>query len=236
MKFFRLSGNMLKIIAAICMAVDHIGLIIFPENMLFRIIGRISFPIFAFLIAEGFRYTKNRLKYFIIMMSLALVYQIFYSAFDDPFCMNIFFTLSFAIMIISCIDRFAGALLYKKEFKVTLLYAFLTILAISSVYTANKYFLLDYGFWGCMLPAFAYVFPYGKNILCRALCLSLFTVGLYLLTKTVELPVQACGYLSVIFLILYSGKRGIWNLKYFFYIFYPLHLAVIYTVGMYIKK
>ena len=58
--FSFLSGNSLKIIAAIAMTVDHIGVVIFPNFAILRIIGRIAFPIFAFMIAEGCRYTKKQ--------------------------------------------------------------------------------------------------------------------------------------------------------------------------------
>ena len=60
---FGLTNNQLKIIAMVSMALDHIGLLFFPDVMLFRALGRIAFPIFAYMIAEGCRYTKNRAKY-----------------------------------------------------------------------------------------------------------------------------------------------------------------------------
>ena len=58
-KLKTLSGNALKIIATILMVIDNVGYIIFPSVLAFRIIGRISFPIFAFMIANGTKYTKN---------------------------------------------------------------------------------------------------------------------------------------------------------------------------------
>ena len=58
-----LSGNMLKILGAVFMLIDHIGVVFFPEVKILRILGRISFPIFAFMIAEGCRYTRNKLRY-----------------------------------------------------------------------------------------------------------------------------------------------------------------------------
>ncbi|MBQ9857979.1 MAG: hypothetical protein IJO77_03165, partial [Oscillospiraceae bacterium] len=58
-----LSGFILKTVAVITMLIDHIGAVLFPFNPLFRYIGRIAFPIFAFLISEGFYYTKSRIKY-----------------------------------------------------------------------------------------------------------------------------------------------------------------------------
>ena len=65
-----LNGNALKYIAALTMLIDHAGLLLFPRNILFRIIGRLAFPIFAFMIAEGCRYTRNKLKYFLSVFIL----------------------------------------------------------------------------------------------------------------------------------------------------------------------
>ena len=59
MKFGFLSSNILKIVACISMLLDHIGFIFFPQYIIFRILGRVAFPIFAFMIAEGCYYTKN---------------------------------------------------------------------------------------------------------------------------------------------------------------------------------
>ena len=55
-----LTGNQLKLIALVTMTIDHIGMQLFPRVRLLRIIGRLAFPIFAYMIAEGCRYTRNR--------------------------------------------------------------------------------------------------------------------------------------------------------------------------------
>ena len=61
-----LSANALKIIAMAAMVIDHASVIFLgPQTTVWRCIGRISFPIFAFLIAEGAVHTKNKLKYFL---------------------------------------------------------------------------------------------------------------------------------------------------------------------------
>ena len=54
-----LSGNQLKLIALITMTVDHMGLILFDQFILLRIVGRLAFPIFAWMIAEGCRHTRR---------------------------------------------------------------------------------------------------------------------------------------------------------------------------------
>ncbi len=73
-----LSANQLKVIAALTMLIDHVGMILFPSIRLFRIIGRISFPIFSFMIYEGCKYTRNKKRYllqiFIIGIFTTAVY------------------------------------------------------------------------------------------------------------------------------------------------------------------
>ena len=74
----RLSSNALKLIALVCMTVDHIGFLLYPHLHILRIIGRVAFPIFAYMIAEGCRYTSNRLRYFITIFLLGAAMQAFF--------------------------------------------------------------------------------------------------------------------------------------------------------------
>lgn len=76
---FGLSNNQLKIIAMLSMLADHMGMILFPEVRLLRIVGRLAFPIFAFMIAEGCAHTRNRGRYLLQMAAVALVCQIAYA-------------------------------------------------------------------------------------------------------------------------------------------------------------
>ena len=73
-----ISGSTLKIIGCILMIVDHVGCILFPRIMFFRIVGRLAMPIFAFLIAEGCYYTKNKLKHFLFFLFQAIYYHIYF--------------------------------------------------------------------------------------------------------------------------------------------------------------
>ena len=75
---FGLTNNQLKIIAMVSMLLDHVGLLFFPEEPIFRILGRIAFPIFAYMIAEGCRYTKNRAKYLGMIAGMGIVFQLVY--------------------------------------------------------------------------------------------------------------------------------------------------------------
>jgi hypothetical protein len=93
-KKFGLTNNQLKIIACISMLIDHLGVSIFPGVPVLRIIGRLAFPIFAYMIAEGCRYTKNRAKYLGIMAAMALAFQIVYFVFMNDLYQGILVTFS----------------------------------------------------------------------------------------------------------------------------------------------
>ena len=75
-RFPGLTGNQLKLIALITMTIDHVGMMLLPQLRILRAIGRIAFPIFAYMIAEGCRYTHSRKKYLLSMLGIAALYQI----------------------------------------------------------------------------------------------------------------------------------------------------------------
>ncbi len=102
----------LKIIACILMAIDHIGAIIYTDNDLYRVIGRLSFPIFAFLLTEGYMHTKNLKKYFLRLFIFAIIPQIPYSLAFGMDILNIFFTLFFGMLAILIDDKIVNP--YKK--------------------------------------------------------------------------------------------------------------------------
>ena len=77
---FGLSGSALKVIAMISMVIDHIALYLMEHGTLLyetmRCIGRIAFPVFAFLIAEGFIHTRSRYRYFFTLLGFAVISEI----------------------------------------------------------------------------------------------------------------------------------------------------------------
>ena len=74
----RLSSNALKLIALLSMTVDHIGLLLFPRLRIARILGRIAFPIFAYMIAEGCRHTSRRARYLGTVFLLGAAMQVLF--------------------------------------------------------------------------------------------------------------------------------------------------------------
>ncbi len=249
-----LNGNTLKILAAIFMVLDHVGVLLFPSVTWLRIVGRLSFPLFAFMISEGARYTKNKFKYFITMFSLAVICQLVYYFFDSgSLYMCILVTFSISVLLIYLLN-FTKKMICDKEqklyLKILLVIAFFA--ACSLVYFINtSYFteltgvIIDYGFAGSMAPVFASLFDFRgievsdklRRLDCIPARVACFAVGLMLLTYEVSLSVfasvrdiQFWSLLTVPLLLMYSGERGKLKMKYFFYLFYPLHLVILYGI------
>lgn len=238
-----LSGNALKVIAAVSMAVDHIGYLILPQITILRIIGRFAFPIFAFMIAQGCRYTKNKKRYLATISVLAAVCQIVYYIADKSLYMCVLVTFSLSIVMIYALQYFKKMVLSPESTGIQRLFAaFVFVLSVTSVYILNRIFIIDYGFWGCMVPVFAALFqPVGakeseceKKLNHNWLHVLTLSGGLILLAAE-RGGVQPFSLLAVPLLLLYSGKRGRLNMKYFFYIFYPLHLVIIQGIAMLIS-
>lgn len=237
-----LSGNALKYIAAITMLIDHAGFLLFPRHIIFRIIGRLAFPIFAFMIAEGCRYTRNKLKYFLSVFLLGFACQVVYFLYDGSLDMCILITFSLSILIIYALQDFKRVFFSpdKSWYEKTLSGAIFLVTVVSA-YFFNKLLPVDYGFLGIMVPVFASVLhPSGENtprilqkfdkIYFHVAAMALALVVLSWRTSWV----QWYSLLALPFLLLYTGKRGRANTKYFFYIFYPVHLAALELISSYL--
>ena len=220
-----LNSTQIKIIALIAMTFDHIGFYLMGNYIPFRIIGRLAFPLFAFMISEGAKYTKNKLKYFLRIFILGIICQIFYTALVGTFYLNILITLSLSILIIFSIE-------FSK--KANNKFSFLIPIAVSSAIILIDYFLanvikpvgyhLDYSVLGVFLPVIIFIF---KNYKLKILATS---IGLILLSLSMN-HIQFWCLLALIPLMLYNQKAGKYRLKWLFYIYYPLHLGIIYIIN-----
>ena len=233
--FAILNGNTLKIIAAITMLCDHVGLFFFPHISLFRIIGRLAFPIFAFMIAEGVHHTKRKARYFLTIFLLAVLFQIVRFYFTGSLTMCVLVTFSLSILTLFALDYAKKSLFADGTSAIRKTIAVLIFLfSIASVYVLNLVFEIDYGFWGCMLPVFAGLFHLPQKaekripLLLDSIPARVLTMGISLVPLALEIGwVQPYSFFALLILFLYSGKRGKRKMKYFFYIFYPLHLALL---------
>ncbi len=247
------SGNALKIIAAITMLIDHMGVVLFPRAEILRIIGRISFPIFAYMIAEGCHYTKNKLKYFLSVFLLGAGCQLVYSLYGGGKLLGILITFSISILVVYAMQYMKKALLLQEPLIKQIFSVLLFSAIIFGVYVLNEKLLIDYGFFGCMAPAFASAFKIPREIQAqneqseKAVCTKAATLNKELLLNVLSLGIclvfliftmsalQAYALLALPLLLLYSGKRGRLKMKYFFYVFYPLHLAALEGIAYILK-
>ena len=225
-KKFGLTNNQLKIIAMITMIIDHVGVALLPHEPILRIIGRISFPIFAFMIAEGCRYTKNRAKHLIVLSSMAIVFQLFYLIFLNDLYQGILVTFSLSIGLIYAIESFIKNGSVKNRLLMSLVVIAILFVGLVCPELFEKYgFYIDYGAWGLFLPVIIYFAP-GKWFKLAGATVLLIAMSL------ISSPLQWWALMSIPLLALYNGERGKWRMKYFFYIFYPLHLVIIYLIAI----
>jgi len=219
-----LSSNQLKILAMLTMTLDHIGLMLLPGIPVLRILGRLAMPIYAYLIAQGCRYTRSRRRYLSRLFLLGAVCQVVYYLVDGSLYQCILITFSLSVCMIGTIDR---ALHRRTAAAWTLAGA--AVLAAAFVCLGLPWllpgtdFALDYGLLGALLPVAAY---YGG--------LPWFAVVLALLSwQSGGIQWWSLGALGP--LLLYNGRRGERKLGRFFYLYYPAHLAAIWALGLLIR-
>lgn len=223
---FGLTNNQLKIIAMVSMLLDHVGMELLPSVRILRIIDRLAFPIFAFMIAEGCAHTRNRRAYLLKIAAVALLCQIVYAVAERSLYQSVLVSFTLAILTIFSIDLFRvkrNVLSFAAMAAVIAGVVFLTMVAPAVLVGTD--FKIDYGILGIALPVVVYFIPtcYGKYLA---------TAAILLLMGAAMGGRQWYALLAVPVLSLYNGRRGILNLKYLFYIFYPAHLAVIYLISL----
>ena len=216
-KYQIFSSSSLKLIALITMIIDHIGFLLFPQIRLFRIIGRISFPLYAFLIGEGCIHTKNKAKYLLKVFLTFIAYEIVTTIIHQKFSLCVLFVFSLFIIFAMIMD-WAKKDWYKR-YLIPLFFAIIScigLLILSPSYT----------FFTFMLPLIVYT---RKN---KIEMIIFYTFALILLS-TLYGGSQFCGIFAIIPIALYNGQKGKLKLKNIFYVMYPLHyliLGIIYYI------
>ncbi len=220
-----MSGTALKWIAVISMLIDHTAEVLMNHNaaltepiwaqiyVLMRGIGRIAFPIYAFLLVEGFLHTRDVKKYLTRMFLFAVVSEIPFdlAVFHTPFYwgyQNVFFTLFLGLLALAGIRWGTG--LWKQ--------ALALIMCVGAAQLIN----CDYGAFGVFFIVLLYMTRYDKKT----------QTVLGALSLVWELP----GILAFIPIRLYNGTRGRCGNKYFFYAFYPAHLLILWMIGRFVLK
>lgn len=232
-----MTSFVLKIIAIISMLIDHVGGAYFNNISWMNLIGRIAFPIFAFQISEGYIHTQNLKKYFLRLFLFALISQIpfslFTSLFSENVSLNIFFTLFVGLLAIFAYDRITSdniKLIENKNINKYINQTFGIFIAILLGVLAEVC-NFDYGFFGVTIIFLFYLF---KNV-------KVYMVLSYIIACILKYSTQIIlhGYniwyvllgiftaMPIIFICLYNKKQGK-KMKYFLYLFYPIHLLILY--------
>lgn len=206
---------MLRIIAFITMAVDHIGLIFFPQFIVFRIIGRVAMPLFAFGVAEGYNRTRDVNKYGQRILLLALISQPIFILLIDESKLNICFTLFIGLFSIYFYEKVKNW--YLKILGITILLFFSFLLN------------LEYGAYGVLMVLFFYIFKNNINLLIAQALL----IFAYILTDFKQfINIFA---IPAVFLAYFLNKYDFRLNKWLQYWFYPAHLLLIYIFNLIIN-
>ena len=225
-----LSNFDLKLIAIITMTIDHIGVVFgTPFYNLLRAVGRLSFPIFAFLLTEGYVHTKSFSKYFLRLLVLAVISEIiydyvFFGSFIYRGANNIFFTLALGLLTLFLLDKSKS--LIKRYFKdkvdlfIILPITYLLIIVIMGL--MGEFLNFSYGMLGILVISFFYLFKTNFPLVVISVSLSTLILGE---------GVQYFSLFSLILIYFYNQKLGKKS-KLFFYLYYPLHILVLGFIKM----
>lgn len=202
------NGDFLKFIAMFTMLIDHIGYLFFPTQIWLRVIGRIAFPIFAFLIARGYRFTSDKKKYAIRLLIFGFISQVPYHFFA-PGKWNIMFTLLIGLILIE---------IYNSKYK----YTCIPLLFI------GYFFPVSYGVYGLAMILIFHVTYGNDNKTLNAYIL--LTIAYYLQSQN---SIQALSFLALVPILL-DPKTSIKVPRMVGYWFYPGHIAALLLIQKYI--
>lgn len=243
----RVTSATLKIVALVTMTLDHIGHV-FAMQLVFgahpaawlyytlRTVGRVAFPLYAFLLSEGCRYTKNIKSYLLRLAVFAAVSEIPYNlasarTLSYPKGQNVFFTLFLglcACYIVRLLEENNKNILWS--------------IPVTALLCASAWFLAtDYAWYGVL---FVWLCCVTKKLPAAA-CFGILAVGLLLIAKPWDIFIHhgAQSYIdnsarqffgslvALVLMALYNGQKGKLRMhKYFFYAYYPAHLLILWLL------
>ncbi len=237
------SSFVLHLIAMALMLMDHLWATVIPGQNWMTWVGRIGFPVFAFLIAEGYFHTSNFKKYVLRMLIFALISEIPFNLMSEtlwifPFHQNVLWTFLIALLCMKLIDKL------RALCKIYIALPIAAVLAFVFAFSA-QILMTDYGMYGVLMVLTFYVFrgrEWYKRIaqLACLVYINVFfmaglTVPVELFGISFDLPQQSMAVLGIIPIWLYSGKQGLRNniTKYSFYAFYPAHMLILGLINLF---
>lgn len=235
-----LNGTVLKALAMFLMLLDHACWTVAFDHQWMTCAGRLAFPLFAFLIAEGYRHTKNFKRYLKRLFLFALISEIPFNlmtggAIINPFHQNVMFTFCLALLLLRVVDKawsrsrwmgllaavFGGCIGYGLGFLTFVDYYGYGIITVLVFWLAGK---IPFG-WVLELAALAYI---------NVELMGGMSYVLELWGREIWVPQQTFALLALIPIWLYNGQRGPGRTKwqYFGYAFYPVHILILALLAM----
>lgn len=213
--------SVLKWIAVLTMVIDHVGAILFPDQIWMRVIGRVAFPIYAYCLAEGFRYTSDYRRYLGRLALFAILSEIPFDLafYGVPFSFahqNVFFTLTLGLILLWVLERCREQLLLCAG-----AFAVLCFLA--------QALHMDYGAGGLLMVFAFYLARQGTS--------PWIGWGIFVFINLFGYAggLQWAAIIALLPIGLYSGKAGKKKQRFFYWI-YPLHLLLLWVIEKYIRS
>ncbi len=262
-KYQLLTGNALKMLAVITMLIDHIGAVLLEKGLIplinnsifsgtntdynmydyttfttldlcLRAMGRIAFPIFLFLLVEGFMHTRDPFKYAFRLFIFALISEV---PFDiavnrrifELGHQNVYFTLTLAVLMFIGLELSDEKVI--QQWQNTLVKASVILATLAAAYILR----CDYDVLGIAMALFMYLFRYDRKQLIMSEAI---VIVAYSMLDCLQNGFAVSKFLEIFALTaflpiaLYNGERGSFKLKYFFYVFYPAHLLILAGIRM----
>ncbi|QSX08387.1 hypothetical protein J0B03_11440 [Alkalibacter rhizosphaerae] len=219
-------NDILKVLAVLTMAIDHIGALLFPQQILFRVVGRLAFPIFAYQIAFGFEKTGNKNRYMMRMLIWALVtvwpfYRFSMIVTGDPRYQNVLFTFFFALVVLRFLE--------KRQYLAMVIFGIMPVIILEQAGWS-----MDYGLYGIAVVIVFHLFKRPEQQMIGIFVSTLVYLLFRLVPRGIPLTMILGNiqFLAVfaVFLIRKDWKLKIRLPKYFFYAFYPVHLFLLVLV------
>ena len=234
----RLNKLTLQIIAMVTMLIDHMGIVFFPELPLLRIIGRLAFPIFAFFIAEGCERTHHFPRYICRMALFAVLsevpYDLVHGGWWVPEEQNVLWTFLLAMLCIYVWKKLSA----RRETAVGIA---LSVLSAVAAFVLGEILHTDYGGFGVLVVLLFWIcrdqpWRHSGELLGQGLIYFRLTAIELVETGDLVMPLQGFAVFAMPFLWLYDGTQGPHNkvIQYVCYAFYPVHLAVIGILALYV--
>ena len=223
-----ISQEGLKVLACVTMLLDHVGAVFYPGCLWLRAVGRLAFPLYCFLLVEGAAHTRNMERYGLRLLIGAVLSEI-------PFDLLFYGRITWAhqsVMVTLLLGLvMIGWARARKRY---------AVLPFCVCFFAAEFLNADYGGWGiALIGLFLFTAEVSREKLWQFIGMAL----IFWLMDSADIavfgwriPVQMFGLLAMVPIALYSGRKQTGNkvVQWGFYLFYPVHLTVLYWIGRFL--